>query len=152
MARPTDYTPELAAKICALMADGKSLRSICERESMPFKSTVFRWLAERKEFRRKYAHATVARADLFAEDIIEIADDASNDSATVIARARLRVDTRKWLMARMAPKKYGGKAEPKGAGEADQVVHTVLRIERVIVPANAVEQDGTAPLAEGSLA
>jgi hypothetical protein len=151
MARPTDYTPELAALICAEMAEGKSLRSICEREAMPDKSTVFRWLADRKEFRRQYAHAMAARADLFAEEIIEIADDASDDSATVIARARLRVDTRKWLMARMAPKKYGGKAE-KAVGEADPVVHTVLRIERVIVPANAVEQDATALPAEGSLA
>jgi hypothetical protein len=66
MGRPTDYTSDLAVLICSLMAEGKSLRSICEQEEMPGKSTVFRWLADRKEFQEQYARAASARADLFA--------------------------------------------------------------------------------------
>ena len=59
------------------------------------------------------------QAEHWAEEIIEIADDSKNDfvekeghtalNSENINRSRLRVDTRKWLMARLAPKKYGDK-------------------------------------------
>ncbi len=87
---------------------------------MPDKSQVFRWLAIHQSFRDNYAIACEARMSAMAEEILEISDDGSNDSYLdedgkartdwdVIGRSRLRVDTRKWLMARMAPKKYGDK-------------------------------------------
>jgi hypothetical protein len=160
MGRPSDYTPELATLICTLMVEGNSLRSICERDGMPDKSTVFRWLAAHRDFQDQYARAMYARADVYAEEIIEISDDGRNDTYTddnghemtnhdVIARSRLRVDTRKWLMARMAPKKYGDRLTQVQAGDPENPVQTVTRIERVIVPAKPAEQDASEPLAEG---
>ncbi|HBL4693585.1 ubiquitin carboxyl-hydrolase [Citrobacter sedlakii] len=106
--RPSDYLPEVAADICSLLADGESLRKVCERPGMPSKTSVFRWLAEHQEFRDQYAKATETRADAIFEEIFEIADDATEESAAV-AKARLRIDTRKWALARMNPKKYGEK-------------------------------------------
>jgi hypothetical protein len=66
------------------------------------------------------------QADYFAEEILEIADDATNDwmerrdregnnigwqeNGEAMQRSRLRVDARKWLMSKMAPKKYGEKS------------------------------------------
>jgi hypothetical protein len=93
---------------------------------MPDKATVFRWLAARQEFRDQYARAREAQADYWAEEIVEIADDGSSDTYTddngnvrtdqeVIGRSRLRVDTRKWLMSKLAPKKYGDKIQHAGA-------------------------------------
>jgi hypothetical protein len=104
------------------MAKGESVRSICRDEDMPASSSVFLWLQKHPEFTEQYARAAAARADAFAEEIIEISDDGRNDFAEdgdghettnhdVIARSRLRVDTRKWLMARMAPKKYGDRLD-----------------------------------------
>lgn len=130
--RPSLYSDDLVTAICQRIAEGESLRAICRDEKMPACSTVFRWLAERTEFQEQYARATSARADMFAEEIIEISDDGSNDymerknsdgssyevvNTEVINRSRLRVDTRKWLMSKMAPKKYGDKitAEHSGA-------------------------------------
>jgi hypothetical protein len=118
--RPSDYSDETATEICGRLSEGSSLRSICADEGMPSKSTVMRWLAAHAEFRDQYARAREAQADYWAEEIIEISDDGANDTykdgegnertnQDVIARSRLRVDTRKWLMARMAPKKYGDK-------------------------------------------
>jgi len=93
---------------------------------MPSKTTVMRWLAEHSEFRDQYASAREAQADYYADEIIEISDDGTNDwmerqnsdgttykveDREVLNRSRLRVDTRKWLMARMAPKKYGDKID-----------------------------------------
>lgn len=106
--RPSDYLPEVAADICSLLADGESLRKVCERPGMPNKSTVFRWLAQHEEFRDQYAKATETRADAIFEDMFDIADNVAEEAAAV-GKARLRIDTRKWALARMNPKKYGDK-------------------------------------------
>lgn len=96
---------------------------------MPDVSTVIRWLAddERAEFCAQYARAREDRADLLAEEILQIADDGRNDTQVdedgnvfvdhdVIARSRLRVDARKWLASKMAPKKYGDKLQTELTG------------------------------------
>lgn len=106
--RPSDYLPEVAADICAKLAEGESLRKVCERPGTPNKATVFRWLAQHEEFRDQYAKATDTRADALFEEMFEIADDVPAEAAAV-AKARLRIDTRKWALARMNPKKYGDK-------------------------------------------
>jgi hypothetical protein len=120
--RPSIYSDELATKICRLVAEGFSLRQIGDLPQMPHKRTVKRWLAEKPSFQERYAQAKEEMAEHFAEEILEIADDGSNDwiereveSGKIIkvvdhehiARSRLRVDTRKWLMSKLLPKKYG---------------------------------------------
>ncbi len=125
--RPSLYTETLAAKICRRLAAGKSLRAICEAKGMPSAETVRRWLLDNEDFCAQYVRAREVQADRFAEEILEIADYASDDWAVDkdgkktldhehVQRSRLRVDTRKWLMARMAPKKYGDKMQHVGEG------------------------------------
>lgn len=124
--RPSIYTPELAARICHEIANGISLRKICDRPDMPNKDTILSWCGSNKEFSDQYARAREAQADYWADEIIDISDDSSQDEvekerpdgSTYMAvdhehinRSRLRVDTRKWLMARMAPKKYGDRVQ-----------------------------------------
>lgn len=106
--RPSDYLPEVAADICSLLAEGESLRKVCDRPGMPSKASVFRWLAEHQEFRDQYAKATDTRADAIFEEMFDIADTVAEEAAAV-GKARLRIDTRKWALARMNPKKYGDK-------------------------------------------
>jgi hypothetical protein len=74
---------------------------------MPNISTVMRWLADdaEAEFREQYARAREAGDDAMAEDIQDIADDKElepNDR-------KVRIDARKWLLAKRQPKKYGDK-------------------------------------------
>lgn len=118
-----------------------SLRKACGQSGMPHMATFLRWLADesRAELREQYARAREAQADNLAEEILEIADFGLNDTYTddegqvhvdhdVIARSRLRVDARKWLASKMAPKKYGDKItnEHTGAnGGAIEVKSTV---------------------------
>lgn len=124
MPRPSDFTQETADLICDKLAEGKSLRSICLAEDMPSKSAVFRWLAANEAFRDQYARAREAQADALFDDILDIADDGSNDfitkenadgseyeavNAEHIQRSRLRVDARKWMAGKLQPKKYGEK-------------------------------------------
>jgi transcriptional regulator with XRE-family HTH domain len=122
MARPSDYSPEVAERVCVAIAEGYSLRQIAAREGCPDRSTILRWLNKYAEFRDQYARAREIQAEHFADEILEIADDGSNDwierendagRAVVVLdhehihRSKLRVDARRWLMAKMAPNTYG---------------------------------------------
>jgi hypothetical protein len=132
MARPSEYTQEKADSICHLLAEGMSLRSVCKEKGMPDIATVFKWMRSNEEFLKQYARAKQESADAMAEEVLDIADNAVNDwmevnhgehkswkeNGEAINRSRLRVDTRKWLMAKMKPKKYGEKLDVVSDGEA----------------------------------
>jgi hypothetical protein len=134
--RPTKYTPKVAQLICDLLADGKSLIQITSLQEMPGETTVRMWLRRHAEFRRDYARARRWQARYYAEQMIEIADDVSEDAtgelrmpnAVAVNRAKLRIDTRKWIAAKLLPKKYGDsqtlKAEHSGS-VGIQLVHSV---------------------------
>ena len=118
-----NYSPELADRICEQVASGKSMRTICEAEGMPSMAAVFKWLRTYPEFVEQYARAKEEAADAMAEDILDIADDGRNDwmeqhgedgesvgwklNNEHVQRSKLRVDARKWLAAKLKPKKYG---------------------------------------------
>lgn len=125
--RPELYTPEIADKICAEIATStKSLKTICKADDMPSVMTVLRWLRKDEGgFCALYARAKEEQADFMAEEMIEIADDSSEDLMTiekngktiqvenkeVTNRSRLRVDTRKWIASKLKPKKYADKID-----------------------------------------
>lgn len=123
MGRPTDYSESLVDKICEQIASGRSLRSISEDEGMPNEKTIYKWILKYPEFNQKYTTAREAQADFYAEQIIEIADNSTDDIEMIetehglradikhsaINRARLQIDTRKWLAGKLRPKKYGDK-------------------------------------------
>jgi hypothetical protein len=128
MGRPSIYTEALGIKICAHIAMGKSLVSICKREGMPSVETVYMWLKDpnKADFLNTYTRAREDQADTLADEIIDIADDGLNDTyiddktgeqktiADVVARSKLRVEARKWVAAKLKPKKYGDKVEVTG--------------------------------------
>ncbi|MCB4861124.1 hypothetical protein K7W03_16150 [Sphingobium sp. PNB] len=97
--------------------EGETVRAICARDGMPCKATVMNWLARDPEFRAGYAVAKALYAETLAEEVIEISDDGTADWVAGedgkeldhehVQRARLRVDSRKWLAARLSPKRYG---------------------------------------------
>ncbi len=134
VSRPSKYTPELSEEICNRLAGGESLRSICSSENIPNKSTVLRWLFDGKheEFCDQYAKAREAQAEHMADELMDIADDGRNDymerehglvlNSEAIARSKLRVDTRKWIAARLLAKKYGDKLETTHVGDANRPI------------------------------
>ena len=114
--RPSSYGPEVAAAICNHISEGRSLRSFCQGEGAPHKTTVLRWLKEHDEFREAYQVARELQADMLADEVIDIADQA--DDANI---ARLKIDARKWTAAKLAPKKYGDKTELDGKVQLEDV-------------------------------
>jgi hypothetical protein len=166
MSRP-EYSEDIAARICAELVEGKSLRSICEADDMPSASTVFKWLSIFPAFAEQYARAREAQMEAMADEIVDIADDGTNDYKTKtngdgstheafdsehVQRSKLRVDTRKWLMSKLAPKKYGEKLDLNVAGSLQTVSDEDLdaRIAQLLGQAGTAAVAGREGEAEGS--
>lgn len=121
MGRPSSYTEEIVDEICERLANGESLKGISQDSHIPHMSTVFRWLdTDTSGFRDKYARARESQIEAMAAEIIHIADTCREGVKTketedgietvtgdMIERSRLQVDARKWLLSKLAPKKYG---------------------------------------------
>lgn len=131
--RPQIYNREIANRICAEIASSsKSLRTICKMEGMPTVATILSWLRDDKDgFLALYTRAKEEQADFMIEEMIDIADDGTNDlmviekggqtfeqeNKEVVNRSKLRVETRKWIASKLKPKKYGDKVDITTAGE-----------------------------------
>jgi hypothetical protein len=124
MTRPTSYTAERAKRVCDLVAEGESLRTIGEMRGMPSRRTVRGWLNAHPEFEREYEVARRERTDNLVDESIEIADSITGctDPAAVQA-ARLRIDTRRWLASKLLPERFGdhSRVEMTGAGGKDLI-------------------------------
>lgn len=130
--RPTEFNQKVADKICEALADGHSLRTICQADDMPHRATVFRWLAHKdnQQFRDQYAHAREEQAETVIDEMFDIADDGRNDwmekiapngkpigwvlNGEAVQRSRIRIEARQWYAGKVKPKKYGTKVELGG--------------------------------------
>lgn len=123
MGRPSKYSQEIATAICERLASGESLRAICRDEEMPPESTVRGWVIDDVSgFYAQYARAREMGLDAMADEALEISDEpvgsldnGATDSGSV-NKQRLQVDTRKWLLSKLAPKKYGDKTSMELTG------------------------------------
>jgi hypothetical protein len=138
LGRPLEYTLEMGDYICELVSStGYGLLKLTQLyPELPDKITINRWRHRVESFRTQYAMAKVEQADILAEECLEIADDDSKDTklnfegeevcnTEFIARSRLRVDTRKWLAAKLLPRQYGTIAEDKKT-ISDSVVEKLI--------------------------
>lgn len=139
--RPTILCCALVDEICARISDGETTRSICADEAMPAMTTLFRWLREDEDFKQQYARAKEIQLERMAEEILDISDDGTNDymdrvtrdgevesvlNHEHVTRSKLRVDSRKWLLSKLAPKKYGDKAIVQHEGGETPIQHEVI--------------------------
>lgn len=130
--RPSSYSEKIADRICEELAEGRSLRAICKQEAWAPGSTmtVFRWLQEHPEFEAKYARARELQAELRVEEIIAISDNDVADLRVdeegrtqvdygVIARDKLRIESRRWYAEKLRPKVYGNRLAVEHSGSID---------------------------------
>jgi hypothetical protein len=126
-------------------------------------------MAKDEDLARAYAGAKLRQTEVMADEMLAIADDGRNDSyvdpktgrtmtdTDVLGRSRLRVDTRKWLMAKLQPKTYGDQAQFRVTGDdggpvrfIDQAALAKLTDDELAVYVAAMEKLGfTAPEGEG---
>lgn len=117
--RPTTYTPALAEWICEQIATGRSLSSVMRDSEglnpfdmpLPALQTVMQWIARYPEFAENYVKASQLKAEIYADETIEIADNCDPEYS---AKANVQVKARQWYAERMLPRRYGkeGNVEP----------------------------------------
>ena len=149
--RPRMYTRELADKICDLLSTGMPLTKICAMEGMPAYKTVMSWLwidhPEKEEFGKIYARAREMQTERMIDEITTLADECMIGEKTKIVRdkdgerievsrgdmvdrSRLRVDARKWIAAKLLPRKYGDRLELSGNANDPLVIKIVQFSEK----------------------
>ena len=136
-------TDELFFQLCDRLSQGETLVTICADKSMPAKSQLYKRLYADEKSREIYYAAREIQMEAMAEEILEISDDASQDFSVddrgrrishndVVQRARLKTDTRKFLMSKMAPRRFGDKnvTEISGAGGAPLAMTIITGVPR----------------------
>lgn len=141
LGRPTIYSKEIADIICNRIANGESLRKICEDEGLPEARTVHYWLLdpEKKEFFQQYAKAREIQAEQLFDELLEIADQSSDvivgddksDNARVQS-SKLKVDTRKWYLSKVLPKKFGEKVDVTSGGKPTPILQLGIKKNAVL--------------------
>ena len=137
MSQVSSFTQEMADIICERIAKGESLRKICLDKDTPSHTTILKWLREIEGFASQYARAREDQAEFYLDEIIAISDESSQDKVAnedgtertdseAIQRSKLRVDTRKWAMSKLAPKKYGDKITQEVTGANGDPISLLL--------------------------
>lgn len=136
-------TAALVEEILKRVAEGESLREICAADDKPDHSTFLEWVRNDEALANQYARAMDCRADAVFDEMFDIADNAANDwmertdptnpgwelNGDHIQRSKLRIDTRKWALARMNPKKYSDRLKLSGDEDSPLQVNVVQRAQ-----------------------
>lgn len=134
------FNQQIADAVCTLLAEGKSLRAACREVEGAKIQTILDWTVAEGAFAGQYAQARARAYAMLADEIVEISDETEVAAtykdeavtlgldATAVARNRLRVDTRKWMLSKMLPKVYGDKVALTGDGGGPIQQETTLTI------------------------
>ena len=141
--RPRVYTAEIAERILGELMDGRTLTDVCRDAGMPAERTVRNWVADNHQgFAPRYGRAREVGYHVIADQILAIADDASDDcmerrkengdiettlNPVNVTRSRLRIDARRWLLSKVLPKTYGERLDPNARQEVRDTLAEVLR-------------------------
>jgi hypothetical protein len=124
-------------RVCGLLRQGHALRAIAARKRMPTLDTLTRWLTEDSAFRADYDRAREAQREIFADDVVALADALAGSSA---AGLKLRIDARKWRVALM-DKQTAAKGKKDRGGPPDDLIERLEEAERRIAEQNAAASD-----------
>jgi hypothetical protein len=109
----------IIAGVLERMEAGSSAFRACKLEGVPF-VTFSAWIGSAGDLADAYARAREGQIRRLAEEIEELADepipttDRGSLDPAAVAKQRLQVDVRKWLLSKLAPKSYGERVEVVG--------------------------------------
>jgi hypothetical protein len=116
----TNYTREIADIICDRMSNGESLRAVCRDPELPSEETVRGWAVRDIDgFGQRYRAARLMLMEFWADEIVDIADDAQLDPRD----RQIRTSVRQWIMSKVS-RHYADKVQIGGDPESPrQVMH-----------------------------
>ena len=111
----------IQAVLDGMALNGMSAFKACQAAGVPH-STFLRWVDLDPDLADRYARARDDLIERMANEVLDISDedvgytdDGKKDWAAV-QKHKLRVDTRRWLLSKLAPKKYGDKTTTELTG------------------------------------
>ena len=96
--------PEVAEAFLERVREGRGLDEICTERDMPALSTVHRWRRENPDFEQAYRAARQVAAEALFDLAMRVAFAARPGE---VGLARLKVETLRWRIAKLAPHQYG---------------------------------------------
>lgn len=129
--------PAKMQEVFRLMGEGMSSRQACDQAGINW-HVFLKELDDRPELNHQYAKARESMMEKIASDIMRISDEpapitpAGATDSGAVAQKRLQVDTRKWLLSKLAPKKYGDRLEV--AGDASSPLQAAVTVSFVTAP------------------
>ena len=135
--RGIDWTEKLETAILECIESGDPLRRAAAKNGIS-DSAIIRHVQDDAEFAKRYARAKEIQLEHLADEILTIADSADNDSCQV---ARLQVDSRKWLLSKLVPKKYGDKVEQFVSGPSGGPIQHTIEVEFIKTGGSEQSQD-----------
>ena len=128
---------QISALVLEGMRNGLSAFKACQAAGVSH-STFFGWVNDDATLANNYAHAREDLIERMASEVMELADSEIPETGDgkkdwqAVQKHKLQVDTRKWLLSKLAPRKYGDRLEL--AGDPDRPL-AIQKIERVVVKA-----------------
>jgi len=136
-------TPEerdaIFLRVTDLMASGSSFRDACRKANVPV-TTVMKWADTYEGVGEQYARARDELIEYRRAELLRIADECEQDP-TAIQKARLQIDTRKWELSKLMPRRMGDRVSTEITGKDGGPIQTVSQVERVIVEHDQKNQD-----------
>lgn len=132
---------KVADAVLAGMMSGLSLNKACKAVGVRH-STFLGWVEVDAELADKYARARSELIERMADELLEISDqdvdiqDGKKDWAAV-QKHKLQIDTRKWLLSKLAPRKYGDRIEIAGDETAPLKVEHAIDVSKLSTDALA---------------
>lgn len=124
----TIYPDYIRDRIIERLMSGEGLNTICMAEGMPAESTVREWVVDDVDgFAAKYARARDIGMDALADRMRETARLAMGLPPEGVSAAKLAIDTDKWYLSKIAPKKFGEKLDLTSKGE--QIATTIVGLQ-----------------------
>lgn len=108
----TYYGGDVWWELLSRMQQGESVKKICSDDHMPSRNQVLRKASKDKDFSLAYARARLDAADAVFDGIVdEIRETRLRGDPVEAARLRLLVDTQKWVLSHVNPRKYADKID-----------------------------------------
>jgi len=147
------YSPEeresILTGIFKRVSEGEAVRNILAEKDQIDRDTFYRWLDDDEPKSKQYARAMADRNETLFEDMLKIADDQSGDlidpdgekkpNNTNVNRAKLMIDTRKWMLGKLDSKKYGDKIQNEHSGGIQTDDVSGLSTDELVQRAQAIQ-------------
>lgn len=135
--RTKDAVPDILERV----SRGESLRKACAANGIDAAGFCQR-VREDDLLAQQYARAKEIGLELLAEQLVDLCDTPQEGTETTIkadggvevktgdmlGHRKLQIDTRKWLLSKLLPKKYGDKMTLAGDADSPLAFHGTIEV------------------------